>query len=53
MRRPVRLSRRVATGGVESPVVEVCRTDIDRLLDPPYVAHPAGRPEESRLRLAG
>ncbi|HSU11714.1 MAG TPA: hypothetical protein VLK57_21170, partial [Pseudonocardia sp.] len=50
----VRLSRRVATGGVESPdVVEVCRTDIDRLLDRrTWLTLPVA-PRESRLRLAG
>jgi hypothetical protein len=50
----VRLSRRVATGGVGSlDVVEVCRTDIDRLLDRrAWLTLPVA-PRESRLRLAG
>ena len=50
----VRLSRRVATGGAESPdVVEVCRTDIDRLLDRrAWLTLPVA-PRGFRLRLAG
>ena len=50
----VRLSRRVATGGVESPdVVEVCRTDIDRLLDRrAWLTLPVA-PRGFRLRMAG
>jgi endonuclease III len=49
----VRLSRRVATSGVESPDVELCRTDIDRLLDRrAWLTLPVA-PRGFRLRMVG